>query len=465
MRSILQPSMKSSALSLSFLFFFCASTLMALQSDNAYAQIQRSKTQGPAAKPTTSPKEQSLPPKIEITKPDATSEWCIGSTQTITWRSTSISNTNLKIELLGSDRKPFKQIAATVPNSGSYSWTLTPSQFVFGQGFFHVKISTLDGTLAGESPRFSLGKELTLEAPKSQHTWRKGSTYDIRWFQGCATTATQLKIELLNSSKQSVVTIAGGVPIRSGGNHYGNIHKWTVPPDTPSGKYWMRVTAADNQFMSESSFTIEDPLVTGPISQGITIIKPDAASEWCLGSTQTITWQGTSPPSTNLKIELLGSDRKLFKQIANNIPNSGSYSWTLSPSQFVFGQGFFHVRVSTQDGSSFGESLWFSLGKELTLEAPKSQHTGRKGSAYDIRWFQGCATTAPHLKIELLNSSKQPIATIASGISIRSGGNHYGNLYKWTVPTEISSGTYWIRITTNDNQFISESSFTVADRS
>jgi len=141
-------------------FFACFSVSLIFYAGEACAQLQRIKPVPPPVKDKTAvPKEQSTPkgqaPRAEITisKPDATSEWCIGSTQTITWQSALPANTSLKIDVLDSMRQPFRQLAGNVPNNGSYSWTISPSQYVFGQGFFYIRVSTQDGSSLGESPK------------------------------------------------------------------------------------------------------------------------------------------------------------------------------------------------------------------------------------------------------------------------------------------------------------------------
>jgi hypothetical protein len=412
--------------------------------------------------PSSGSKTTTPTPSITVLQPDQKAEWCIGGQYAITWQSSLASSASLKIDLIDSMGGVFKQLAGNVPCNGTYSWTIVPAQFNFGQGFFRVRVSTPDGTTKGESPRFSIGKQLFLEAPKSQFTWRKGSSYDIKWFQGCAVSATQLKIELLNTSKQLVATIVNGVPIRASAQSYGNVFKWTVPPETPSGTYWIRITTADGQFTSESSFTIADPLVQGAISQGIKVVKPDGASEWCIGSTNAITWESGLPPGTNLKIDVLGSTRQPFQSVAGSIPNTGSYSWTISPSQYNFGLGFFHIKVSTQDGSSFAESDRFKIGRELFLDNPKSQYVWRKGSSYTIAWSQGCTTAVTQVKIELLDAGKQLVSTIAQSVPVRRP-NYTGSSLSWAVPADLTPGTYWIRVTTADGQFTAESSFAVAE--
>jgi hypothetical protein len=85
------------------------------------------------------------PPVIRVTSPNGGERWEQGTTHPITWTASS-SITNVKIEYSGS--APFATIAASVPNSGNYSWTL-PAQTMTTNAF--VRVSDAAGTTSDTS--------------------------------------------------------------------------------------------------------------------------------------------------------------------------------------------------------------------------------------------------------------------------------------------------------------------------
>jgi hypothetical protein len=71
------------------------------------------------------------------------------------------------------------------------------------------------------------------------------------------------------------------------------------------------------------------PMPTPPPSASITVIAPNGGELWPIGSTQTIQWSSQGVTG-NVKILLSRDGGTSYKQIANNVPNTGAFSWTVT---------------------------------------------------------------------------------------------------------------------------------------
>lgn len=195
---------------------------------------------------------------LKLLSPNSSSAWCIGSQQDISWQSSLGENVKLKIELLRTSFDIFKTIAENVPNTGHYLWDIDGQQYNFGQGHWILRLRTMDGQVVYESDRFSMGKPFMIYSPKSNYTWRTGSTYTIVWMRGCIMADSDnltIKFVLLDSSHKQVLTIAEGLPPGAIGN---NPHKWTVPQNLNNGIYYIQMLDDSGNVLTEGSFRISN---------------------------------------------------------------------------------------------------------------------------------------------------------------------------------------------------------------
>ncbi len=71
------------------------------------------------------------------------------------------------------------------------------------------------------------------------------------------------------------------------------------------------------------------PTPTPLPAASITVIAPNGGEVWQIGSTQTIQWNAQGVTG-NVKIQLSRDGGASFKQIANNVPNTGTFQWTVT---------------------------------------------------------------------------------------------------------------------------------------
>lgn len=401
-------------------------------------------------------------PSLGFISPTNHTGWCTNEPHEFRWNSTLPAGSNVTIELMHSDGQTLWQtIATNTEDDGSYTWPgLTDAQFPSGSISLRPRIRSADNSVVQLGDPMNFGKPLMLNTPQSNHTWRKGSQYTIRWTQLC-NLPTSATLELLDAGQQPVLTIAEGLP--SAGHYMPRWHEWTVPSDLVAGTYHIRVRTADHQLVRTGSFKIANP-VSIATSTALTFTSPTPDTGWCTNEPHEFRWSTTLPASTRVRIDLMdGNGETVWRNLASDQPNSGSYLWPgMTDAQFGFGMGTFRPRIATLDNSEVTVGEFLHFGKRLMLEAPKSNYTWRKGSQYDIKWTQLCDLPAP-VEIELLNANRQSIATLANGLPATGSTNR--RVLPWTVPANLAAGTYHIRVQTTDQQYVQESSFTIGEPS
>lgn len=390
------------------------------------------------------------PTRLAITKPDAGTRWCLDSQNSIQWTGNLLAGASLKIELLPGSGSGAKVIAHNTGNSGNYQWKINLAQYNFNEGVFKIKISTTDGGLVSESAPFRIGRDLILLTPKFNQVWRKGGSYRIEWLNDCNIPSNSVKIELLDTDKNTVLPLAVGVALNKNFN-------WTIPANLKPGEYHIRVTITDKLFFAENPVTIEEPVQAAPAPKSlITITQPNVGSQWCSGQKYQIQWGSALPADAKLKIELLSTENAPKELLAGSVPNTGSYDFNIDPQQYPFNRRSFRLKLSTLDDAVFFETADFSIGKPLLINAPKNTDTWYKGRSYNISWTQGCSSTVRTVKLELLDQHKNVILYIAADLPVNQA-------YNWRIPDDIIPGTYKIKISTPDNQLTVEEPFNIAD--
>lgn len=398
-------------------------------------------------------------PSLSFIIPSTNTAWCTNQAHEFRWSSTLPAGSNITIELMRSDGTTLWQtIATNTPDDGHHTWPgLTDAQFSSGSISLRPRIRSTDNSVVKIGEPMHFGKPLMINAPQSNHTWRKGSPYTIRWTQLCELPAPAI-LELLDAGQKPVLTIAEGLP--AAGNHMPRWYEWTVPADLAPGTYHIRVRTADNQLVRTGAFTIANP-ISFPISPDLTFTSPSKDAAWCTNLPHEFRWNSNLPTATRVRIDLMEANgEEVWRTIATDLSNSGSYAWNgYTDAQFGFGIGSFRPRIATMDNNTITVGERFHIGKHLFLDAPKSNYTWRHGASYDILWTQLCDLPAP-ISLELLDTGKQPVATLVSGLGTT--GSSGRQIYKWTVPNTLAPGTYYIRVRTADGQYMAESSFAIA---
>ncbi|RPI75439.1 MAG: hypothetical protein EHM45_15030, partial [Desulfobacteraceae bacterium] len=305
-----------------------------------------------------------------------------------------------------------------------------------------------------------MGQEAQLKviAPNGTEKYVIGSMVEIQWTAKNYLGTIDI---LLKKNDFFVGEIANNINV-SGGKFSWKAGMVKIGLAGPADTYKILIRTSDGKYQDESNapFAI---LASGLSAQSVVpihdpirlaITKPDAGSRWCLDSQNTIQWTGNLPAASTLKIELLPMPGSGAKVIANSTVNSGSYPWKINLAQYHLNEGMFRIKISTTDGGLVSESVPFRIGKDLFLVTPKFNQVWRKGGSYRIEWLNDCTIPAHTVKIELLDAAKNIVLPLAAGVGLNKS-------FDWTIPNNLKSGEYHIRVMTTDKPFFAENPITI----
>lgn len=154
--------------------------------------------------------------------------------------------------------------------------------------------------------------------------------------------------------------------------------------------------------------------VLPPSGALITVSSPHAGEQWQLGSTYTISWQNSDTPPPGRNVQLFTSQVGLSNVclVANSVPDTGSYSWTLPATRDPGCQGNQVLKVLRLDGSNMsGQSGTFSIvaaaGPSLRVTAPNGGEVWRYGTTQTISWIRsGTYPDSFRQSVELINMAQ-----------------------------------------------------------
>jgi hypothetical protein len=185
-----------------------------------------------------------------------------------------------------------------------------------------------------------------------------------------------------------------------------------------------------------------DPLLTIYMNDAdsITVTKPMAPDTWINGTQYNITWNYmnfTGGVSNSVDIALYNSSGWV-QNITLNIPNNGSFTWTV-PNNLSDGTDYYINISDSSDQDPFGNSANFEINNfqpppdSITITSPISTSTWYKDSTYEITWTWtgGFANVDITLWIGLVFN-----------LTIAGGANNNGSFF-WTVPDNLTDGSYY----------------------
>jgi uncharacterized protein (TIGR02145 family) len=245
---------------------------------------------------------------INITSPAGSESWKVGSSQNITWSSTSI--TNVKIEYSTNGGTDWQTVAASITASlGTYSWTIP----VAPSTQCNIRLSDVsNASTYSVSGTFTIFQPaLSLTSPAGGEQWLVSSSHNITW---TSSNVTNVKLEYSSDNGTNWSTIAASVTASTG------TYAWALP-SVASVQYKVRVSDVSNSTLNSVSnaFAIYQPFVT--------LTSPAGGENWQTGSQHKISW--TSQNVSNIMIAYSTDNGSNWQTAASNVAAStGYYIWT-----------------------------------------------------------------------------------------------------------------------------------------
>lgn len=134
----------------------------------------------------------------------------------------------------------------------------------------------------------------------------------------------------------------------------------TTIPSVPTGITGIATTVSNNNYITSRFLTDIVPTVIVP---SITVISPNGYEFWERGTTQEIKWSSQNFTG-NVKITLL---RGFNVTLVNNIPNTGSWFWSISPTQTIADNYKIRIQGVNAGEPSDDSDNFFSIVDEIPV--------------------------------------------------------------------------------------------------
>lgn len=256
------------------------------------------------------------PCTIGLLSPNGGETWTVGTTQNITWTSAN-AGPNVLIEVSRDGGTTFSTLAASFPNTGTFTWNVTGPPTTQAR----ARVTSLEDTTCKDASdaNFTINQpcSITLTAPNGGETLTAGTVQTITWTS--ANLPGLVKLEFSNDGGAtwglflSITTNTGS-------------RTWTVPA-IPTTQGRIRAAAADDPTcfdVSDADFTV---VVVPPCS--IDLTSPDGGEQLLLGSVHNITWTSANAGDA-VKIEVSRDSGATWELIATGVQNTGTLPWTVT---------------------------------------------------------------------------------------------------------------------------------------
>ncbi len=156
---------------------------------------------------------------------------------------------------------------------------------------------------------------IAIRLPAERAYWEKTRAYNITWCIFDETVA-RVNLSLINASTGERWLVDSGVS--------GNSMMWSVPEYLEPTSYHLHIESTDGRYEMTTAYSIHiQNWLSDPSS-------PLYREVWRIGETQTIEWESAGLSDQTVDIVLWRPHSGRTFQIADSIPNTGSFDWPIS---------------------------------------------------------------------------------------------------------------------------------------
>lgn len=378
---------------------------------------------------------------LMLLSPNGGEELEAGTDFEIKWYSKDIAA--VKLEYSINNGLNWTTIVNNLTNTGLYFWNPIPST---PTTLAKIKITDVDNpaNVDQSDTTFTILPEasITIISPSGGDKWQSGTTQNIVWN---SKNVANVKIDYSTNNGATWTQIAASVP--SNGSY-----AWNVPTHNSSLCNIRISDASDGRPVNimEQPFTI----YTG--EDVLEVYSPNGGESWEIGSDQEIKWFAFGV--TSLKIDYTTNNGQSWINIANSLPNTGTYHWKSIPNTPT---SLAKIKISdASDGIPFDESNGtFTISQESQIEViePNGGEQLQAGTSTNIRWT---STNVENVRIEFTTNNGANWTTITQ--STPSIG-----FYVWDNIPDVSSQQCRIKISDASDGIpsdISDGNFTITNQ-
>jgi hypothetical protein len=337
-------------------------------------------------------------PNITVSAPNGGESWAVGSSQTITWTSNSVTgNVNIDLSTDGGVTFP-TSIAANSANDGTEAWTVPAPATT--QARVRV-VSVADPTIRDSSnANFTIVQpSITVTSPNGGESWVIGSSQTITWTS--ANMTGNVKIEESTDGGATFPIVIAANTTNDG------TEAWTVAgPATAAVR--IRITSLTYPAVLDQSNANASILLAT-----LTVTSPNGGESWSGGSSQTLLWSSTNLTG-NVKIDLSTDGGATFPTvIAASTANDGTEPWTVPAT----GTNAARIRlssVSIPTVTDMSDANFTILQPAISVLSPNGGETWGIGTIHTITWSS--VAISGSVKIELSRDGGTTYETLFASI-------------------------------------------------
>lgn len=395
---------------------------------------------------------------LAFTAPLATSNWYIGTKQTVSWVATNTSpNATVKLSLIKTDAAQTSMEDLNkdpILNSGTAEVTVP----VVPATNYKIKLTMTqddETILTAVSAAFPVGQApLTFLNISTSTTWILGQQQTVSWSATGTLPESTVKLTLINTDvgQTEVDTLVPETQNDGNASFMLPVEPLAPPNNTPK-KYIVKLQMFnddDELLLSKNSPTF---FVAAPT---LPILAPLGGENWTRGTTQVVRWNPDVLPSSSIiSIDILNATTsEAIQNLATNQPNDGSASVVVPPdmnsgaSLIELTATYNDQKLTTAISNKFNVVL-----PTINVIVPASGTVWYMASTGTVQWTNNFVPSSSAMTFSIVS----PVgAEFLDNIApLGEAGNNTG-MFSNAVPPLNATGTYRIQVqaTQPDDQVI-----------
>ena len=330
-------------------------------------------------------------PAITITAPSTGEILSIGSAYNISWSASdnvNVSNVALNYSIDGGST--FTAIAASLPNSGSYSWTV-PNISSDTVQIFIVAADAVGNQAMTNTGLFKIsdktGPSIAITSPIGGEVWDSGTAHNVTWQ---ATDVSGVSLVNIHYSSDGGTTWFTAATAEANDGTY----TW-IAPNTASTNFRIKIIATDNSSNASSAvsnvFTVK--LTNNPPMIPHSPVPFDGKTT--SGSDIVLQWQANDKDMDTLSYSI-------YFGTTNNPPVVATGQVTNSYSPAVVPNTTYYWKVVASDGKATTSSpLWSFTTGDVAVNSPTGLTLAQPESGkVNITWINNASNIVDGFKVE-----------------------------------------------------------------
>jgi hypothetical protein len=297
---------------------------------------------------------------------------------------------------------------------------------------------------------------ITVSSPSDVSEWMTGKNHTIQWISS-GNPSSHVDIFLFDGTASTKIM---DIDLNTAND---GRYEWNLPLFLKKGNYVIRIKARGNPTFGDSAvFNISNP----PSGEMIQVQAPHDGAQWEIGGSYRIIWNASETLPSRVDISLCNeSGNRRISPIGMNVPNSGSFLWTISPS-IPAGRYVVCVQSKGHPASDLSAEFFISDKKAPVMRnllSPGHRSRWQRGKMMPVRWRVSESgnrkagarvkyPVAPHreherVRIQYVKVAGQSLRKPLSNmwLTIQASAPNTGN-YSWLVPEKLAPGFYIVRI-------------------